>query len=64
MLSEMQVEMYKEINGSEEPADEKTKKDIERKWKKRNVVQISREMLARSVRRDSAKSQAKCSGSQ
>ena len=31
MLSEMQVEMYKQISGSEEQADEKTKKDIERK---------------------------------
>ena len=32
MLSDKQVEIYKQINGSEEPADEKTKKDIERKW--------------------------------
>ena len=31
MLSDKQVEIHKQINGSEEPADEKTKKDIERK---------------------------------
>ena len=29
MLSDKQVEMYKQINGSKEPKDEKTKNDIE-----------------------------------
>ena len=46
MLSDKQVEIYKQINGSEEPADEKTKKDIERKClKKRNVVQTRTEQI-------------------
>ena len=32
MLSNKQIEIYKQINGSKEPTDEKTKNDIELKW--------------------------------
>ena len=32
MLSDKQIEIHKQINGSKEPKDEKPKNDIELKW--------------------------------
>ena len=40
MLSDRQVEIYKQINGSKEPKDEKTKKILNLKDKKLYIVHI------------------------